>query len=668
MENNDNAIYGRNNTRVHQEMTAAPIRLNPLASNYENMFAQLRPLIDEMKVVIPYGVGRNGARRPIGATPELAQLMFPNEQMGWTEFADAMFATWLTESELDIHVHRTGRRRVIGYTILPVGCKFRDGEGNYYFQFMDGNQTVRLTTDDVMMLRFSRNPRNIEQGVSPTSSVEIWAQIDDLAAQYQRAFFENGAVPATITFITASTREKYDEKRKALENGLKGAENKNKTIYAWRQMLDTGESGDEVEVKTIQPPNSTLAIKDLNSIIVDRLNKAIGVSNFILGDDSSAKYDNAELSDHQFTKRRVYPALVSFWGQFQHELDRILGGLGYAIDFDLEIPELTERAKVVAETARIKAEEARIKQSTKLETANTLITLINAGADPASTVSALGLSGKWGDVAKSMAGGRQTETETTETTNALVLNEYTPQWGTSAEEQKARRIYELMVLVAEQYVEENPHFNLDTIKEQIAKELHALAESGALDGARGIAGLSFENEDARNAVRAIVKAGNYELGVAFTKALDTRMNDLVNRYDLAAGAAVREALVEAQTENLSKQELKKRLLDALPKGRAEMIARNETHNAISMGRLALDQNIAADFGLNIYQRWHAHPGACEICQAMNGEEVPIGQAYPDHVFDEDGRQLSIEPDVYNDYGKTPSAHANCRCTFDEVIK
>lgn len=666
MENN--AIYGRTNTKVHQEITAANVlRLNPLASNYENMFAQLRPLIDEMKMVIPYGVGEDGGRKATSRTPELAQLMFPNEQMGWAEFADAMFATWLTESELDIRVHRTGRRKIIGYTILPIGCKYRDGNGEIYFEFMDGTKTVRLSADDVMMLRFSRNPRNIDQGVSPTSSVEIWAQIDDLAAQYQRAFFENGAVPATITFITASTREKYNEKRQALERGLKGAENKNKTIYAWRQLLDDGNSGDEVEVKTIQPPNSTLAIKDLNQIIVDRLNKAVGVSNFILGDDSSAKYDNAELSDHQFTKRRVYPALVSFWSQFQHELDRILGGLGYAIDFDLEIPELTERQKVVAETAKIEEETKRVKAETDSASATTLVSLINSGAEPEAAVKALGLDKKWSDLAKTLV-ATEPETQTETQTNALVLNDYRPQWGTSQEEQKARRIYELMVYVAEQYVAANPQFNLDEVKRQIAEELHEMAESGALDGASGLNALEFDNTDARNAVRSILAAGKYDLGEAFLKNLDDRVNQLVDSYDRESAVAVRDAIVQAQTENLSASELRKALMAALPRSRAEVIARNEIHHSINAGRLVLDQNIAGTYGLNVYQRWHANPGACEVCAAYNGETVKIGEAFPDHVFDEDDRQLSITPDVYNDYGKTPSAHVNCRCTYDEVLR
>ena len=297
---------------------------SPICSDYENLFAQVRPLIDEMKCVMPYGVTDRGTKLPEAKTPELAWLRNPNDEMGWSEFADLMFATWLTEDELDIHLWRDKRGKVIGYTIIPPECRIYLGYGNWEWQVMTTEGVQVLTEDEVMRLRFSRSPRDIQKGVSPASAVRVWAQIDDLIAQYQRAYFENGAIPATITFITASSQEKYLKTRHELERHLKGAQNRNKTVYAWRQFdNDTGQSVDQVEVKTIQGNNSTLAIREIVEIVNDRLNKAIGVSNFILGDDSSAKYDNAELSDHQFTKRRVYPALVSFWNQFQHELDRL---------------------------------------------------------------------------------------------------------------------------------------------------------------------------------------------------------------------------------------------------------------------------------------------------------------------------------------------------------
>ena len=79
-------------SEIKQEI-ANHLSVNPLCSDYENVFAQVQPLINDMKVVRPYGVGKNGGRLPLQRTPELALLNNPNEQMGWSEFAGAMFAT-----------------------------------------------------------------------------------------------------------------------------------------------------------------------------------------------------------------------------------------------------------------------------------------------------------------------------------------------------------------------------------------------------------------------------------------------------------------------------------------------------------------------------------------------------------------------------------------------
>lgn len=675
---------------AEQEVSTSRFSLNPMLSNYENLFAQVRPLVDEMKVVEPYGVSTAGRPLPMSRTPELQVLYAPNDQMGWSDFMDTMLSTWLTEDELLIHVHRSGSRgRIYGYTFVPPESRVRIGDAIHY-EFMNGDKLVRLGEDEVMVLRYSRNPRNVMKGVSPVSSVALWAQIDDLVAQYQRAFFENGAVPATITVITASTQDKYEEKRKALESGLKGARNRNKTVYAWRQMLDDGRTGDEVEVKTIQPANSTLAIKDLNYVITDRLNKAIGVSNFILGDDSSAKYDNAELSDHQFTRRRVYPALVSFWNQFQHELDRITGGLGYAISFDLEIPELTEKQKALAEIEKIRAEEMHTIASTKATDASTLVGLIQAGAEPTSALKALGLGGQWDDLAKSLTAP---STQATAQTNAgadsvkkktidhleiksIIDAMPRPQFG--EDEKEVERIYDLLMMVAEDYAREN-QVNLDEISNEILDTLRALAEQGALDGAQHLAELEFDRPSVHEALEEIVKRGVSDLAQEFYDNLELRVRDIVDRYNIFARDTIREVITTGRQEGWTKNQMRKALRVVMPWARAETIARTEIHHAINSGRMAMDDEIAKNYGLSLLVEWNAHIDSktCDYCREMDGRKVPLGEAFPDHVHvekvdEETGeaivKQATVDPSIYNDFGKVPAAHPNCRCTFNEIVE
>lgn len=709
MSNIKDAVRRKKSRDIAKELSNQ-FMLSPLCSDYENMFAQVRPLIDEMKCVMPYGVTDRGTRLKEEKTPELAWLKNPNDDMGWAEFADLMFATWLTEQELDIHVWRDNRGKVEGYTVLPPESRIYYGYGRWEWQVMTTRGLEVLSEEEVMRLRFSRSPRNAELGVSPASSVRVWAQIDDLIAQYQRAYFENGAIPATITFITASSYEKYDKTRKELENKLKGARNRNKTVYAWRQFNnDTGESVDQVEVKTIQGNNSTLAIREIVDIVNDRLNKSIGVSNFILGDDSSAKYDNAELSDHQFTKRRVYPALVSFWNQFQHELERVLGsGLGYGITFDLEIPELTERVKAKAEIARIRGE--------------SLVNLISAGASGPAAVEALGLPESWlaaanGIYSKGLAGellspvaidynapkpaestvdskgGESKPTDPLETleTHDLVHGHNCTCCHTADElppmTPEEKKLYNVLVNLAGRIVNrEDPTQEIDL--EGVVAEMMQILEEDALAGEKESAeALSLLTEKGvADEILKTVADGDLYVSESLTERINWRAKSLAEGFSEKIREDVEKILTSE--EPMTANELKRQLASIMPKHRAELIARNETLYAIRSGRLEQDERLAEKYGFNIRLVWRTSGDSrvCPICAGMNGQSVSLGKAFDDSFiagdrlsakqiteYNEKGHdikptdRISWAQDSWNDSGRICSAHVNCRCYWDEEL-
>lgn len=682
----------RESQRIAQEIRNQ-FYSSPLCSDYENLFAQVRPLIDEMKMVRPYGVGKNGARLAPSRTPELNLLDYPNEDMGWAEFADLIFATWLTKDQLYIHTWLDGRKNIKGYTVLPATN--RSWVGNHYqwqVQTSDGHIET-LTEDEVMTLRFSRNPDNPAQGVSPATSVRVWTQVDDVISQYQRAYFENGAIPATLTFITASTQDRYEAVKRELERKTTGADNANKTVYIWRQMLpDTGETKDQVEVKTIQAPNSTLAIKDIVAIVNDKLNKSIGVSNFILGDDSSAKYDNAELSDYQFTRRRVYPALVSFWNQFQHELDRITGGIGYAISFDIDLPDLTERLKVKAET--------------NAKNAETLIKLIQAGASSEYATKALRLDSDWFNAGIGIQAAREADraleklsalediramtrvevveadTEPTPTaqiedcchhhTDALEV-----EFGD--DERRAKTIYDRLISIANAIIAENPQFDEEEVKKEIVELLKQEADEGGDVSLEHLADI-VNNPDTEKLIREALENG-YDISDALTDRIRERTNLIVNDYSRETRERMRAVL--NNSEQLTAKEIQERLEQSIPKGRAATIARNETVYAFRSGRLEADSNIANQYGfakdLRLIWRCTKDATTCDLCAAMDGQVTTLGQAYTDQVDVREGEELpnghtveesktlAFRHDEWNDQGQIPSAHVNCRCYFDEEL-
>lgn len=686
LSNAYDALLGRS-TGVKQEVGNSSLCVNPLLSPYENLFAQVRPLIDEMEVVVPYGVGANGARKPLQQTPQLAVLVSrPNESMGWSEFADLMFSTWLTEPQLYIHVWKRGKKTVSGYTVLPSDATHFDRLNRVFLTADSDGTPIQLPEDEVMTLRFSRSPRDPQQGVSPASSVIVWTQLDDLVAQYQRAYFENGAVPATITFIRSSTREGFDKKRAELERGLRGAKNRNKTVYAWRQQLDDGSTGDEIEVKTIQGNNSTQAIRDLVEIIDQRLRQSIGVSPFILGDDSSAKYDNAELSEMQFTKRRVYPALVKFWSQFQHELARVLGGnLPYGINFDLDIPELTDRQRVKAETHKIQTE--------------TLISLLQVGASPAAAVEALELNDSWNAAANEISkelqlaasaqvpigGGAEEAVEDPATESPVPgVNQdalpakvsktdalenpmrYEPMFEEGEELEKDA--YDALMGLAEQIVNEEEENDVAPVIAAILTAILMRAKDGAVVATESL--LKFEKDETIvSEAKALLKSKEFKFSDDMQDALKRRVSEVVNAFEGTMRESVNQALEKGAQEGWSQAKLKEELRDVLPKRQAELIARNEVHAGLNFGRYDECLRIADKYGLKVELTWVAHPGACDICKAMDGESVPIGEAFPDHAHyhTDDGEDVEVywEHNVYNADGRITNPHPNCHCTFAE---
>ena len=678
---------------------------SPLCSDYENVFAQVRPLVDAMVSVRPFGVGRNGARLDPSRTPELNVLMDPNETMGAIEFMDTMFSTWLTENALYIHVHKQGNS-IKGYTLLPPDSKVTMGNGEYYWQVYDANGTVqRFYADEVMELHYSRNPRNLK-GVSPASAVRVYAQIDDLLAQFEKAYLENGAIPASVTIIRASSQAKFNETRSDLERQLKGASNKGKTLYLWRQFNnDDGTERDQVEVKTIQGNNNTLAIKELATIVSDRLNKAYGVSNFILGDDSSAKYDNAELSDYQFTRRRVKPALIKFWAQFQHELDRITGGLGYAINFHLDMPELTERRKVEAETAE--------------KTTQNLIRLLEAGARPAEACKALDLDvEKWLNTAvgiySRVLANRELQTALAASESApktkndkapLPKKAHTHQDTSpicqhhhehsddyyqpfSDEEKTEKKIFDKLIALARAIFEENPDLNMEQIQDEIYELIEDEANRGGQEALEMLAQLV--DEETEEGIKEILATGGANISEELGQRLHERSNQIVAGYADHTRTIMRSVL--ETSEPMTANQIKAKLAEVIPEGRAATIARNETVYAFKSGSLDLDQSIADRYKLTLELTWHARKDGttCDTCAAMDGQKTILGQKYVESVHlpegtklingktvgeapagaDEEEKKLYTGTDTFawtqdqwNDGGTIPNAHVNCRCFY-----
>ena len=380
-------------------------------------------------------------------------------------------------------------------------------------------------------------------------------------------------------------------------------------------------------------------------------------------------------------------ALVSFWNQFQHELDRLLGGLGYGISFDIEIPALTEREKAKAEIGRIRGE--------------ALVNLISAGSSAEAAVQALELPDEWlaaaqGVYNKGLAGqllapvaidyeapapakstndkkGDESQPtdplETLETVDLIHGHNCTCHHSLDAlpemtEDEKA--VYNLLIELGEALMDQGEKsVDLDKVIAEMTKILEEDAKNGAIEGAKALEMLA--DKDIAGEILKTISNGEVYISEALSERLATRANSLVKGYVDVVQEKMNEVLLSEET--LSASEIASRLSDVMPRSRAELIARNETVYAIKSGRLEQDEKLAEKYGLQVKLVWRTSHDSkvCPICAAMDGQTVDLGKAFSDVVKTEDGEVLAWEHNSWNDSGKIPDAHVNCRCYCDEEL-
>lgn len=201
-----------------------------------------------------------------------------------------------------------------------------------------------------------------------------------MIADYERGFFGNNAVPAGMLGIVSENAEDFQRNRARLEETFRGAGNNNGIVYNMVPVDPTTHKPSQTSKLVwvpFQNSNDTLDLQTVSNVVNNRLANALAVPDIIRGIDNGQTYANAEMAERAFIENTLKPLCMTVWDKWQFELDRITGGLGYGITFDLDLPAQTEVEKAQAETQQIRV--------------NSLIQLVNMGATVESAVEALGL-------------------------------------------------------------------------------------------------------------------------------------------------------------------------------------------------------------------------------------------------------------------------------------
>lgn len=372
-----------NRGRVHNQTNEFPIESLQAESfmslrtmrhyandQFENGYSSIRAIADRFMVIRPYAADKTG--KPKSPSPNVINaLSRPNSDMSGVDFRDALAVMTLVHDKVYVLVwQKNGIQKpipaqpgiredqVAGFTFLEDVVEENVGNGLQYRVSVKtefGLVEPRIFYPYQVAVLKDINPANLGAGYSPSRAAKRWTRIDDYIADYQSGFFENGAVPSGQFVITAPTVKEYNDIVDGMEEKHKGARKTNNVIYTY-QPLDK-ESGKPSQASITWVPfhtsNKDMALKDIFEQANKKIDSVYGVSAFIRAIDEAPNYATAQVIERNFVENKIRPIAIKRWSRFQHELNRITGGLGYAILFHLETPNIAEEKKLESEADEV---------------------------------------------------------------------------------------------------------------------------------------------------------------------------------------------------------------------------------------------------------------------------------------------------------------------------
>lgn len=661
---------------------------------YDNVFPYVNAIAQRFSTLIPYAVDADGNR--IEPTPmAVAALYNPNDSYSCLEFLKYIATGILTQSHLDVLVWtrdgnmitpggRITTDNIAGYTFLPQSSRqYNTSRSDWYHRVtmsINGvEDSYEFTRWETIALNYSVHPVDPTRGISPAMTIQKWANVDDMIADYERGFFGNGAVPAGMMGIVSENADDFMRNKNRLEDTFRGAGNNNGVVYNMipvdpltRKPAQTG----KLIWVPFQQSNNTLDLSTVNDVVNNRLASALAVPDIVRGIDSGQTYANAQMAERAFIENTLQPLALTIWDKWQFELDRITGGLGYGISFDLDLPAQTDVEQVQATT-----------QQTQV---NSLIALVNAGASVSAAVEALGLPDEYKRLTLlpqsttpaptpstpqlTSARPDYTEREPFETTDDTEETAYKK--GVRAARKFFRAVADRAQRLHNDATNEWDDITLALVNEMFEAYrpvIIAYAQQNGLTIVQAIEELATIDDNAAQLLEAVTAAtiaqstAWTEVPDKYAKAYKDRLKVIAARAADTANHDILRILAQADEEKWSAGELRRALRHYVDNNRAELLARNETVNAERLGSYYSAQAVSEAFGVNIEYIWNCSHDekTCDFCNYMDGKSVPLGESFMNV-----GDSITVNGKTYvnNFMDKiTPDGHPNCRCYATERV-
>lgn len=655
----------------------------PMHDIFDNIFPYVNAIAQRFSTVIPYAVTPDG-RKLDPAPAALNALYAPNDTYSCLEFLKLIASGMLTQSHIDILIWTTEGpggnitpNNITGYTILPQNSRvYNDSRNDWYHRVtMDlgnGPRQYEFTRDETIALSYSRHPNDPTRGISPAMTIKKWANVDDMIADYERGFFGNNAVPAGMLGIVSENAEDFQRNRARLEETFRGAGNNNGIVYNLIPVDPTTHKPSQTSKLVwvpFQNSNDTLDLQTVSNVVNNRLANALAVPDIVRGIDNGQTYANAEMAERSFIENTLKPLCMTVWDKWQFELDRVTGGLGYGITFDLDLPAQTEVERTQAETQQIRV--------------NSLIQLVNMGATVESAADALGLPEPY-----KRLNLRKTDTTLPptlhSTRNVTKAAKKTDDMTTEDQILPATRTYVDRVVRLTRRSRNGLKDDLETIGRQWVADVKDALIAHLADYACKT-GMKLEQvitawAELHPEHPLAVDIQSYTptdwqklydwttLPDDIKTAYETHLQEIADTTSKTITNKTLKLLNQADTEQWDAHRLNDELA-RLGNDHAELIARCETVQSQRLGSLYSARNLSETLGVRLQKVWRitGDGNTCDFCQHMEGTTIPLDSAY----MAKDATSITIGDHSYTNSFEnmmTPNGHPRCRCYEDyEVV-
>lgn len=631
--------------------------------SFDNNYPNINIIASTFSSVLPYAVDAKGER--LAETPRAVTTLYaPNKEMSGVEFFYALATMSMVWPEVYILVHREENGQVLpggnitadnigGYTFLENASRKFNGKNWEYFA--DGKY---YTDNEVICISLGVNPYNVNFGYSPSLSAKKWATTDDFIAEYQAGWFRNGAKPAGQFIITAATVEEYEEIAQEIKSKHQGIGKNNNVLFVHRPISAlTGQPANaQIEWVPFNISNNDMALQSLFDQANKKLDMAFGVPSEIKGYISNSNYASAQVAESYFSKFVVAPKLQRIWSKFTSELNRITGGLGYAISYDFEIPGNSDEEKTQAETKQIQLA--------------TLQTAIAGGFSIESAVEALDLPEDFKKLALTSSPEPEISAEVVETVEELPTQAEEPKTAAKQASADPKDLDPRLARVVDKYLYGQIQLALgdldwnDPDNEPFVNELlDLLTERMNLLGA-----VQFSEAEIMLIREGISTANltSFKLSENALKEYREHLQNVANSFTSDTADSIRRVLERGAAEEWNSDQIARGLREIMDtdEWRVQRLARSESHRSAGVASLDAMQQVQAESSVKLAKKWHRNPSSnsCEDCIELDGKIVPI-----DEPFIAEGDRFPS--DKLNDYENVESAnaHPNCHCYLTYTI-